>query len=203
MAKDRYRKMCYLAPIDAARAKKLKGRKAELEKFLDNPLHETGLQHYWHAIHYLLTGEAEGGEEPLCYVLEGGDIIGASGDGAVRYLSPDLVAAFSEALSDLPPDEFGDDTYDPDELQSAGIYPEHWIDEAEEEDLLGAIRECYAYLQDALAMARKDGKGVLFYFRDEAVFGDDDAYEDDDEEELDADRDGDDDYRGRFGDDER
>lgn len=207
MARDAYRKIGYMAPIDAARVKKLRGSKAELAKFLDNPPHEVGLHYYWHAIHYLLTGESEGGPEPLCYLLEGGEVIGANDGSPVRFLPAKLAAEFSDALADLLPDEFGEDTFDLETLEDADIYPGRWIKEGEDNDVLGTLRENYSYLQDTLAAAKREGKGVLIYFKEELIYADDDVAEDDDDDfeddELEDRYEGgeDDDYRHREDDD--
>jgi hypothetical protein len=55
---------------------------------------ELQLDKAWHGLHFLFTGEAEGGEEPGCYLLEGGEEIGED-DAAASLLSPEQVRAFA------------------------------------------------------------------------------------------------------------
>src|SRR5688572_8764533 len=52
------------APLSLARAK---GVRCDIHKA-------------WHAIHYVLTGSADGGEPPDCYLLDGGTALGPPGD---------------------------------------------------------------------------------------------------------------------------
>src|SRR5262245_1240188 len=56
----------------------------------------------WHGIHYVLTGEADGGKEPWSLAVLGGEEIGDDlGYGPARFLTPTQVAAVSQALSSL------------------------------------------------------------------------------------------------------
>jgi hypothetical protein len=56
----------------------------------------------WHGIHYLLTGQAEGGPEPLALAIFGGEEFGPEvGYGPARFLSPAQVMAVDAALSAL------------------------------------------------------------------------------------------------------
>lgn len=54
----------------------------------------------WHAIHHVLTGAAEGGSEPNCYLLEGGVPIGPpmEDEDSPRLLTPEQVRAFDGVL---------------------------------------------------------------------------------------------------------
>src|SRR3712207_3831611 len=91
---------------------------AEIEELLANPEHigdflygdvddeheyedieregEIDLDKAWHGIHFLLTGTAWEGQEPLCYLLVGGEYIGDEdvGYGPARVLRPHEVADF-------------------------------------------------------------------------------------------------------------
>ncbi len=83
----------------------------------------------WQGIHYLLTGDAWGGEPPLANVVLGGTEIGDDvGYGPARYLTADEVCAAAEALKDIPPDAFGR-RYDASALAANNVYPGTWDEE--------------------------------------------------------------------------
>jgi hypothetical protein len=84
----------------------------------------------WHAIHFLLTGDPYGGEEPLCHAVLGGTVIeDVDLDyGPPRYLTPEQVAEVAAALRELPEKELRD-RFDPRRLREADIYPGPWDDE--------------------------------------------------------------------------
>jgi len=64
MARDVSFKYQYLTGISAAQVARLRSSPAELSKFLaKNPGH--GLNRYWQAVPYLITGRATGLKEPL------------------------------------------------------------------------------------------------------------------------------------------
>lgn len=69
----------------------------------------------WHLIHFLLTGQAEGGEWPLCFILQGGTHDGpddAEGedddwgddDGATQSYTPAQVREIAAALQPVTPE---------------------------------------------------------------------------------------------------
>ena len=79
----------------------------------------------WHAIHFLLTGEAEAGKFPLSFaIMDGHNIFEDFMDGAT-YLLHEEVEAVSEALSTLP-DELVSNRYDSEEFSMADIYRGPW-----------------------------------------------------------------------------
>lgn len=57
----------------------------------------------WHAIHYVLTGQAEGGLEPHCLLLEGGTLLGTPSRDydPPRVFSPEQVRAFDTVLQPI------------------------------------------------------------------------------------------------------
>lgn len=69
----------------------------------------------WHLIHFLLTGKAEGGEWPFCFILEGGNRSGpdeadgdedewADEDGTSQSFTASQVREIAAALTPLTPD---------------------------------------------------------------------------------------------------
>jgi len=86
----------------------------------------------WHAIHFLLTGNAWGGELPLALALLGGIEIGEDeGYAPARYLTPEEVREDAAALSPLPTEKLAE-RYVPEALDKAEIYPEIWVQEGAE-----------------------------------------------------------------------
>jgi hypothetical protein len=134
---------------------------------------ETDVHIYWHAITYLLTGEADGGDEPLCYLLKGGETIGQTEAGAVRYLTPEQVAQFAEAIANVSPDNIGEELYDLATLDANHIYHERWQLDGEDNDLLSNLRELYSYLQSFLARAAKQSAGVVIFYNNTELYFED------------------------------
>jgi hypothetical protein len=116
---------------------------------------------YWHAMTYLLTGAVDGGDEPRCYLVKGGEQLGRTDAGPVRYLSPQRVAQFSQAIADVNPDDFGEEQFDLADLDEQGIYPERWREDGENSDLLSNIRELFSYLQGYVADVAARGEGLI------------------------------------------
>src|SRR5690242_14594616 len=75
-----------------------------IEEFIDVERTSTDLDKAWHGIHWLLTGSSEGGEEPLCFLLAGGEQVGDVdvGYGPARALTSSQVALWDAALSQIP-----------------------------------------------------------------------------------------------------
>jgi hypothetical protein len=60
----------------------------------------------WHAIHFLLTGEVEGGEAPLAWAVFAPTLLGEDlGRGPARVLTPDQVTEVSQALTPVTVDK--------------------------------------------------------------------------------------------------
>lgn len=79
----------------------------------------------WHGIHYLLTGTAYEGDEPLSLLIMGGEQIDDDGH---RILSPEQVMAI---VAVLPMEESLKTRFDPQRMTDLEIYPQIW-DEGEE-----------------------------------------------------------------------
>jgi hypothetical protein len=135
---------------------------------------ESDVHIYWHAITFLLTGEADGGDEPLCYLLKGGETIGQTDAGPVRYLAPDEAARFSSAIAEISPDDIGEDRYDLAVLDLNHIYPERWQLDGEENDLLSNLRELYSYFQSMMARAAARRRGVVVSYENTELYFEDD-----------------------------
>ena len=115
----------------------------------------------WHAIHYMLTGSADGGPEPACLAILGGVEIGEDlGYGPPRLLNAEYVASVATLLESLTPDIFAK-RYDPKAMDAAGIYPEIW--ERDGDEGLDYVLEWYQVLRTFYIDARGRHDGVLLW----------------------------------------
>jgi hypothetical protein len=64
---------------------------------------EVDLDKAWHGLHFLFTGASDGGDEPACYLLSGGEEVGEDewGDPVARMLGPAQVRSFGGFLNEL------------------------------------------------------------------------------------------------------
>jgi hypothetical protein len=123
----------------------------ELPNFLD-------VDKVWHGIHYMLTGSAYGGEEPLSLTVFGGEAIGEDmGYGPARMLMPQQVKAVAKALNALDEDVFRS-RFAPQEMEAAEIYPDEiWVCDSQEalEDLVEGFQQLLVFY--SVAAARGNG----------------------------------------------
>jgi hypothetical protein len=122
----------------------------------------TDLDKAWHGIHYLLTGTAWEGREPLNFLVSGGREVGDIdvGYGPARVLSAAQTRAAHEALAQVSDDELRR-RFDPDEMTRKEIYPEIWDRPPEEDDTLGYLMEYVGVLRGFLAQAVDQGQGLV------------------------------------------
>jgi len=118
------------------------------------------LEKTWHGIHWLLTGSAWEGEEPLCYLVSGGQEVEGQdfGYGPPRTLSSGQVEAWDDALSRISSEELGR-RFHVKAMIAADIYPQIW----EEADSLEYLMDGYQRLKDFVGNARRAGAGLLVY----------------------------------------
>ena len=118
----------------------------------------------WHGIHFLLTGSAYDGEEPLCYLMRGGEFCGAGDDDpdGSRVLRPHQIAAFDEALQKISTDEFRK-RFDPPRMMEEGIYPDIWDRNPEEDDTLGYLVDHFESLKNFVRKAHENKQGLMIY----------------------------------------
>jgi hypothetical protein len=115
----------------------------------------------WHGIHFLLTGSAWEGEEPLCYMVKGGEMLDPETylDGPPRALRPDQIANWANALSTISTEDLRK-RYDPKTMIEARIYS-FWDFDPEEENPLVYLLPYYEALRAFLEQAKKENKGAL------------------------------------------
>jgi hypothetical protein len=136
-----------------------------IEDFISEERTSTDLDKAWHGIHWLLTGSADGGDEPLCYLMAGGENVGDVdvGYGPARALTTEQVAAWDNALARIPREEL-ERRFDPKAMLDADIYPQIWDRSITgEEDTLDYLVQAYAGLRDFVAAAHKERSGLLVY----------------------------------------
>src|SRR6186713_1857068 len=98
---------CRLQAVDAATTGRLAADPVRAPLSLTRaPGQRCDIHKAWHAIHYILTGTADGGEAPDCFLLDGGTTLGPPGDdddgyGPPRLLRPEQVRAFNEVLQPI------------------------------------------------------------------------------------------------------
>lgn len=126
---------------------------------------EIDLDKAWHGIHYLLTGTAWGGSEPLNYIVTGGRTVGdiEIGYGPARVLSRDQVQAFQRALATVTHEQLRT-AYHPKAMSKAEIYPDIWdrTDESPEE-ILDYLLSYFDELKAFVTKASDAGNGLISY----------------------------------------
>jgi hypothetical protein len=136
-----------------------------IEDFISEERTSTDLDKAWHGIHWLLTGSADAGDEPHCYLLAGGEQVGDVdvGYGPARALTSQQVAAWDDALTKISREELGR-RFEPKAMLDADIYPQIWARTIKgEEDTLDYLLQAYAGLRDFVAAARRERSGLLVY----------------------------------------
>lgn len=110
----------------------------------------------WHAVHFLLTGNAEGGSGPEAFLLEGGLTIGDVdvGYGPARAFSAAEVKAISKRLGQMSPEAMRQ-KFDHAALEAADIYPTIW-DRREPRDVDYVVENYDSLLQHLKTAASKD-----------------------------------------------
>jgi hypothetical protein len=133
----------------------------------DNPLwpppapgEQLELDKAWHGLHFLLTGTADGGTEPDCFLLSGGEALGEDDDMNVRLLRPDQVRAFGEHLASLTTDELTR-RFDPKRMMKLEIYPEIWDRPEETDEPSAFLLDAFAGLRELVANAARDGDAIV------------------------------------------
>lgn len=126
------------------------------------PAHQLDLGEYWHGLHYLLTGTADGGEAPLRDALLGGEEFGPRvGFGPARFLLPRRVARMAAALQALTPATLSM-RFDPVDMAAKEIYPDDlW--EREGAAALEQLLKRFAALQAFYRAAAERGDAVLLW----------------------------------------
>jgi hypothetical protein len=117
----------------------------------------------WHGLHFLLTGDADGGEEPACFLLAGGEDFGEdeSGDPVGQLLSPEQVRAFAAFLGTLDRDTLAR-RFDPARMVALDIYPRPiWERNDEEYPPVRFLLDAFDDLRTFTSTAAASGDAVI------------------------------------------
>jgi len=116
----------------------------------------------WHAIHYLLTGQPLGGDEPYSLAVLGGEDLGEDlGYGPARFLTPEQVEDVAATLRTVGVDELAN-RYAPEEMELAEIYPGViWVKDSE--NALEYVLENYERLVEFYSAAAERGDGMILW----------------------------------------
>ncbi|MBB5033691.1 hypothetical protein HNQ65_003281 [Prosthecobacter vanneervenii] len=105
----------------------------------------------WQIIHFLLTGDALDGDEPLCNAVMGGTEIGDVEVvyGPARFLLPEQVVEVATALTSISEDELWN-RFDIEAARKAEIYPQGWTgSETDRSYVLNHFKCLKTYFVDA------------------------------------------------------
>ena len=145
----------------------IKVQRAEAAPPSDNPLwpppaagEQLDLDKAWHGLHFLLTGTADGGAEPACYLLTGGEALGDNDDMDVRLLRPDQVRALADHLATLGTDELTR-RFDPERMMKLRIYPEIWNRPEETDEPRAFLLDAFSELREFVGRVARDGDAVV------------------------------------------
>jgi Domain of unknown function (DUF1877) len=149
--------------LSAAALRELQEQPDRIEEFLypddgeGEPPHYVDVDKAWHGIHYLLTGQGEGGVPPQSLAVFGGEEFGPDlGYGAARFLTPDEVRSVAATLARLPPEALVPQ-FDPRDMEAKQIYPNGiWVRDG----------------QEALDYALDNYQPLQVFYRDAAARGD-------------------------------
>ena len=117
----------------------------------------------WHGLHYVLTGTAGEGDEPLGFLLSGGETVREPDeedetDIPARLLMPEYVRRLNVALTEISSDEF-DRRFDTKVLAAEEIYPDIWGEARE--DLLSEYRMYFESMKRFVLSAAERGEAIL------------------------------------------
>lgn len=114
----------------------------------------------WHLTHFLLTGNAWEGAEPICNAVLGGTEIGEDlGYGPARFLTPGQVQEVAAALAPISSEQLWS-RFDPKAVEVAEIYPDGWKGNQEERDYVSGY---FQQLKDFFAEATKTNDAIILW----------------------------------------
>jgi hypothetical protein len=116
----------------------------------------------WHVLHYLFTGQADGGTPPADALLGGRALGEDMGYGPPRLHEPAATAAFARFLAPLTVAEL-QGRIDLRRMSALGIYCCEDDDEGSAEELNDDVAHYFPQLQGFVAEAAKNGNGLLMW----------------------------------------
>jgi len=145
----------------------IKVQRAETAPPSDNPLwppaapgEQIYLDKAWHGLHFLLTGADDGGPEPACYLLTGGEHLSDDDDVQARLLRPEQVRALAEYLATIDGDELTR-RFDPERMMQLEIYPEIWTRPEETDAPRKFLFDAFSDLREFVDGVARDGDAIV------------------------------------------
>lgn len=147
--------IAYLREVSESDLARLSEMDEENDLFRRGDAAVLSLEKSWHGLHYLLTGSAAEADEPLGFLMVGGQEVGEDmGYGPPRLLSADFVQQLNTALRGITEDQLWA-RFDAEQFEAEGIYPGVWDEPADE------LREEYVtyfhQLRDFVSRVAKAG----------------------------------------------
>jgi len=141
--------------IEEANAAAANATEADPSRLLD--LHKS-----WHVLHYLFTGQADGGTPPADALLGGRELGEDMGYGPPRLHEPAATAAFARFLAPLTVAEL-QGRVDLGRMSALGVYCCEDDDEGSAEEINDDVANYFPQLQSFVADAAKNGSGLLMW----------------------------------------
>ena len=124
----------------------------------------TDLDKAWHGIHFLLTGTAWEGEEPLNFLVQGGKQVGDIdvGYGPARAYNSTQTQLIWKALKTIDEAQLRK-RFDPKQMSKLRIYPTIWSRNPKENDMLGYCSGHFNKLKQFVEKAVEKGQGLIIH----------------------------------------
>lgn len=115
----------------------------------------------WNGIHFLLTGEAFEGPQPLCFLLSGGKTIQESEDThPTRAITSEQVSELDVALSGITEEEFRS-RYNPDRMRAEDVWLFIGERDSRSDDLLDYLALHFVQLKSFVHGAAEQELGII------------------------------------------
>jgi hypothetical protein len=151
--------ICYVGQVSDQDLQKIKEDPTQVELLLDAAEQNCDLDKSWHALHYILNGDAWDGEFPLNFLASGGEEIGEDmGYGPARFLNAAETQILKTELDKITVADF-ENKFDPQALTTSEIYPAiDWAD-----DTRPWLTDSYKSIKDYIEDAVTSKKGIYIY----------------------------------------
>jgi hypothetical protein len=131
-------------------------------EFEQGEMEATDLDKAWDGLHFLFTGNVNGGDGPLAFLHVGGVEVGTPDVGycPARAVTAREVAEIHAAMRGLDEDMLRA-RFDPERMTREKVYPVIWDRPPEEDDSFGYLMEYFRVLRQFLARAAGRNLGVV------------------------------------------
>jgi hypothetical protein len=152
--------ICILKVISDDEIRQLHDAPERIDDFTNDKRATADLDKAWQGIQWLLTGSAFCTDEPLCYLVAGGQEVSFTdfGYGPPRTLTSSQVAAWDDELFKISLENLMRH-FDAKAMLATDIYPQIWS----ESDSSDYLSQAYRRLKDFVAAAQEKRLGLLVY----------------------------------------